>query len=538
MLQTLLNALALTILIGPTLAAAAAKEPAGGPLVEPVNEEQLQITWRNLANERVIYPLNMKDMPVRIGHERQLFLDNYLVADSSNVRRQVQRPERYKRNPIVTPFIPKSGDREYRAVAAHVMQFKTSPRFRMWYQSFPDWHKWKSDDRIRFASSYAVSEDGLHWSKPNLDLHKIEGSGLRNIVIPYGLMHGVFYEPEEPDPQKRFKALVCVEARRVRDGTLTREYTIPEGYYLHWSPDGVHWKGDLSRYIIPSLLRSRGLPQNGVGDTSRFWWDPLRKKYIGDVKFVLAGQNRCRGVMESDDLVHWSRATPTFMARRSDNQIYGHRGFVYQGLYIGMRWVYVLGRSKHHSSNVELDCSRDGRTWTRVCTGQPFMDFNPKHDTWDASKMRPVAMLEVDDEIWIYYNGKPTDAETENPDFPESQRVGNCVGLARLPRDRFVSINAGDEVGTVTTRPVDFHGSRLHVNAAVAQGGELRAEILTHDGKPMVDYRAVDCLPITADGIDLPVSWKAGAKLAGLDHSRIRFRFSMKNTKLFSFWID
>ncbi len=46
------------------------------------------------------------------------------------------------------------------------------------------------------------------------------------------------------------------------------------------------------------------------------------------------------------------------------------------------------------------------------------------------------------------------------------------------------------------------------------------------------------CLSITSDGIDVPVSWKAGAKLVGLDHSRVRFRFSLKNAKLFSFWVD
>ena len=147
-------------------------------------------------------------------------------------------------------------------------------------------------------------------------------------------------------------------------------------------------------------------------------------------------------------------------------------------------------------------------------------------------------MLEVGDEIWIYYNGKPTDAETENPAFPESQRVGNCVGLARLPRDRFASINGGDEAGRLTTRPIDFQGSRLHVNATVARGGELRVEVLAHDGKPIADYRAADCLPITADGIDLAVSWKAGAKLAGLDDSRVRFRFFLRNAKLFSFWVE
>ena len=218
-------------LIALTTATARGEESEGAPLIEPLDQDQLRTTWRNLANEQVMFPLEMKDMPLKIGPERQLFLDNYLVADSENVRRQTQRPERYKGNPILTPHIPKAGSREYRAVAAHVLQIKTSPRFRMWFQSFPDWHEWqRNDQKIRFASSHAVSEDGIKWIKPNLDLHKIEGSELRNIVIPYGLMHGVFYEPHEPDPQKRFKALVCVEARRFQNGKLTPEYTIPEGY--------------------------------------------------------------------------------------------------------------------------------------------------------------------------------------------------------------------------------------------------------------------------------------------------------------------
>ncbi len=88
------------------------------------------------------------------------------------------------------------------------------------------------------------------------------------------------------------------------------------------------------------------------------------------------------------------------------------------------------------------------------------------------------------------------------------------------------------------TRPLDFQGSRLHVNVAVAQGGELRVGVLTRNGKPISGYHAADCLPIDGDGIDLPVSWKAKAKLIGLDHSQVRFRFQLKNAKLFSFWID
>ena len=121
-------------------------------------------------------------------------------------------------------------------------------------------------------------------------------------------MHGLFYEPDEPNPQKRFKALVCVEGK---------DPEIPEGYYLHTSPDGIHWNADLSRYVIPSQ-GGYDLSQNGIGDTTRFWWDSIRKKYICDAKFVLRGKLRSRGILESDDPVHWTRPHSTFFARQPE----------------------------------------------------------------------------------------------------------------------------------------------------------------------------------------------------------------------------
>ena len=505
---------------------AAGEEPEGAPLTEPLDPNQVRITWRNLANEQLMFPLDMKDISVKIGRERQLFLDNYLVAESGNVTRQVHHPKRFKGNPVLAA----PAEELNHAIVQHVLQFDEPPQFRMWYWSWDDWQTLPSGQTIRFATSYATSNDGMHWERPNLDLHTVKGlSGPNNVVFPYGMAQGIFYNPDEPDAAKRFKALVCVERKNP---------VVREGYYLHTSPDGIHWKGDLSRPVIASLTGPYVIPQNGIGDTTRFWWDPIRRKYVGDLKFVIYGRQRARGVMESDDLIHWTRPTPTFLARKDDAQIYGHRGFAYQGMYIGMRWIFLPEYSKRHSSYVELDCSRDGRIWTRVGAGQPFMAFNPQHDTWDASAVRPVSMLEVGDEIWIYYFAAPTELETANPEYPKSAPADWSVGLAKLPRDRFTSINAGDQVGTLITRPLDFEGRRLHVNAAVAKGGELRVQVLTHDGKPIPGYHAADCVPIDGDSIDSTVSWKTMAELVGLDDSQVRFRFQLRDTKLFSFWIE
>ena len=63
----------------------------------------------------------------------------------------------------------------------------------------------------RKGTSYAVSEDGVHWERPDLGVHDIPTCPTRNIVMPYGHMSGLFYEPWEPDPDRRFKAMVEVD---------------------------------------------------------------------------------------------------------------------------------------------------------------------------------------------------------------------------------------------------------------------------------------------------------------------------------------
>jgi hypothetical protein len=513
----------LLVMVGPLTTRA--QDYIDSSLNEAVDIDQLKSTWRNLGNERVRFPLDMQDIAVRIGPERQLLVDNMLLARADNVTRQVHQPVRHPGNPV---FKADKAERN-QAVVETVLHFDQSPHFRMWYVSWDDWQTLPSGQLIRFANSYAVSDDGIQWERPELDLHTVKGLvGPNNVVIPYGQMQGIFYRPDETDPNRRFQSLVLVERKNP---------PVREGYYLHYSPDGVHWKGDLSRPVLPSLTSGYGIPQNGIGDTTRFWWDPIRERYIGDVKFVVSpGTVRGRGVMESSDMVHWSRATPTFMARRSETQIYGHWGCAYQGVYLGLRWVFVPERSRRHSTYVELDCSRDGRIWTRVGAGQPLMEFNDRHDTWDASIMRPISMLEVGEEVWIYYFGAPTEIESANDKLPAGHQTDYALGLATLKRDRFVSINGGEKPGVLTTRPLTFEGNQLHVNAQVAEGGRLRMALVTEDNRPIDGFRFDDCLQVVGDGIDMKVAWKGGSALPAA--VRPRLKFELKQASLFSFWIE
>ena len=238
--------------------------------------------------------------------------------------------------------------------------------------------------------SYAVSDDGIHWERPRLNLHQVEGIEEENVVLPYGPMHGVFYEPEEEDPQKRFKGMAVVCLRRQGQRGV-EGLVIPEAYHLHTSPDGIHWTcdGGFAKPILPYLY-GRFYPQTGIGDTCRFWWDPYRHKYIGDVKFVLPGTIRCRGMMESDDLEHWTRATPDPCgpATRTTRSMATRRSPT-------KACISACAGSTSRSTRMSITAwawnwiaARDAKYWTRVGAGQPFMALDLDGPAWDGEQMK------------------------------------------------------------------------------------------------------------------------------------------------------
>lgn len=124
-------------------------------------------------------------------------------------------------------------------------------------------------------------------------------------------------------------------------------------------------------------------------------------------------------------------------------------------------------------------------------------------------------------------------------------------GVAFLRKDGFVSLDAGDHLGTVVTKPFrcpprDTFPSdgtlSLFVNAEVRDAGELRVSVLDQHGAPilsrerlLLDAATADI--ITGNQLKALVSWKGVSDVAMLNiYARpIRIRFDMVNASLYSF---
>jgi hypothetical protein len=137
--------------------------------------------------------------------------------------------------------------------------------------------------------------------------------------------------------------------------------------------------------------------------------------------------------------------------------------------------------------------------------------------------------LVVGEELYFYAGARSN--ELGNPDAHRS------TGLAILRRDGFVSLDAAETKGTLTTRPLRFSGKHLFVNADV-DGGQLRVEVLDQHGQVVSPFSLANCEPIGADKTLQKITWKGAADLSALAGQPVRFRFSLENGALYAFWVS
>ena len=139
--------------------------------------------------------------------------------------------------------------------------------------------------------------------------------------------------------------------------------------------------------------------------------------------------------------------------------------------------------------------------------------------------------LVVGDRLYFYFSGhaKPRDGDAWDRDA--------STGLAFLRRDGFASMNAGEEVGTLTTRPVTFRGKHLFVNVDCPDG-ELTVEILDEDGKPIEPFSRKNCHLVSSDKTLEQVTWQQDNDLSALVGKPVRLRFHLKTGSLYAFWVS
>ena len=468
-----------------------------------------------------------------------LFIDDESVEEKVGLKRTFHPVTKHSDNPI---FV---GERAWEGAVmpATMMLDEEEGIFKMWYTTFA---------RVpgalgTFVNCYATSSDGLHWERPELNNFEYEGSTRNNLCALDAGSLKVIKESHETDPSRRYKALYW--GTGVEQGEDAQE---GEGWMgarggvwgicIAFSPDGMHWTPHPDN---PVLM--------GTGDTeSLYGWDDRYSKYVA---YIRSGRHfrpeerpniprRVIGRSESDDCINWTEPVTVVVPDADDDpqsDLYHMHVSGHHGHYIGMLHLYVPSPDPFGPFWPELASSRDGIRWRRLGDRQPFVPLG-EPGSWDEGMIGTgKGILEVGDELWIYYGGWHEDHGISRPHRRmdtdrEAQQKAAAIGLARLRRDGFISLDAHDSEGTLLSEPVACGGQELVINARTV-GGYVAAELLDEAGRPIDGYTQADCDAFTGDSVRHPVTWRGGAALERLNGDKIKIRLSLKNAELYALGI-
>jgi hypothetical protein len=438
--------------------------------------------------------LDLRDWPVRIGREAQLFVDDHLLARRSGLEIRVHQPEKHPSNPLIVPRPPETLTLAYGSV------LREAPgRFRLWYTN-------------NIGIAYAESADGVAWTRPP-ENQLTRGHRGRSDTLT------VFLSPHPP-----FLFLAYAMEYRFPDKDGVRE-TSREGIYLRTSPDGLRWteRPDPVMYSEWRNKQDQDPASNAhLGDVHHIAWDPKLEKFMGHVKLT-KDTIRMRGLAESDDGIYWS--TPRLILRADEqdlpgDQLYSMIAFPYESMWLAFLGLYHKGTTER--MDIQLASSRDGRNWSRPHRAT-FLSNGPQGTfDWGVMHMAANPPLRVGDSLYIYYDGI---GSAHNVRLRDVKTQG--IGLATLRPDGFVSLDAAATPGLLVTRPLRFEGERLHLNAIIRSAGSIRVRPLDAAYKPLAEWSA----PISGDGLNLPIA----CDLSKAKGSETRLQFEIVNASLYSF---
>ena len=511
-----------------------------------------------------------------IGTEPQLFVDDWMIQEMSGLKRTLHQPAKKGLIKEADGSDWQRGDVYISMMDSNIVTRNGQGRFHMTYRymwtdpGVRDLNPNIGDDRAhwyRHSTAYATSLDGIHWQKPKLRL--VDGptdfrkqpefpfevptgmSKENNLGCPLLFARDLAAHGNRDEPGQRF----LVRAG-VHKGTHPFALTVwePLSFAADW-PDLVH-DADWRKKLVP--IGGAQLPPRG----SLVGYDGQAKLWfaVGQDLFGAWRKRNGRDIARctSPDLVSWDRPSLVLPVPADESKdttdwveymdLMAYRvGGPRSGAWLGQLLIFHGDRShpqylmpgtdnvwRKGTTELRLVLSRDaGKTWQRVGDKQPWLPCNPDPHGFDRLVF-PGAPLTVNDELWFYYPAWDGDHLVYNRDGslfePGFMRTGRTA-LATLRRDGYVSLDAGENEGTLLTRPFVLPAGELHVNAAT-NDGSLRVAVCGENGVPVKGFD--ESSEIRADKAAIQVSWQD--KLERLRGQAVRLRFTLERGKLYSFW--
>ena len=443
--------------------------------------------------------------PRALGSRLELFVDDWLIDRMNELRLELHPP--IPREVALVFDRPWEGPESYDPVV-----IKEGERYRMWYRACGE--VWEDQ-----CTAYAESDDGIHWSRPNLGIHAFEGSRDNNIVLEKGNAKAlcVFRDrsPEAPSGEL-YKAIGI--GPRVDGRSTLRGFT---------SPDGLHWNL-LDR---DPILVAPDDPWPMFDSHNIAFWDPNLGQYAIYARGWLPPGVRTIRRSVSADFRQWSDLEFIDLGRTPAEHLYKNSCAPYfraPHIYLMFPKRFVKDRKFHPDwkvngiSEAVFMSSRDGKHWDRRFM-EAFLRPGPDPNNW------------TDRNIYIGPGIVPTGPAELSLYYVEHYRHPSArLRRATLRTDGFCSVRAPYAGGELVTHPLTFAGDELVVNYSTSAVGSLRVEIQDVSGRPLDGYGLSQCPEIYGDQIERAVAWQQGADVSALAGRPVRLRFVLRDADLYA----
>jgi len=465
---------------------------------------------------------------INIGSQKQLFIDDRLIESSDGVTLRMNAPRRDGR---VLLRCDQQWERRA-SIGVYSSVLKDNGKVRLWYDCILPTGDGPYDHKRWVA--YAEADDGVHFTKPILNLHEIDGSKTNNVVLP-GVIGGcaVWLDPKAPE-EHRYKT----QAKVYPSGQL----------HMHSSPDGLNWN-----------FFERLEPGPGGWDTqSIVFWDSSISRYVLFTRRWVRLDPKPHSYrtvrrLETTDFKKWENETVAFAADEIDLaahktatgqppvDYYGADVFEYEGVKIMLAQAYWHWQSREplkglgpSGFDVRLAVSRDGIKFRRVGDRKPFMAMGPA-GRFDSRYVWALPdPVRMGDELWIYYVGSNRDHDGNiDPAAKGEQLTGISRAVLRL--DGFVSADTDYTGGQITTPPITFSGKQLELNVDASGDGSVVVELLDRHGKPISGFTKQEATAVNENTVRSVVRWGDNQDVSRLAGEPVQLRFHLRNCKLYAF---
>ena len=474
--------------------------------------------------------------PVALGSRKHVFIDDVLLGQKEGLRLTANSPQIREVTDLRCDKPWDAGPRFGPDVPNVMHVYDDGAEIRLVYTNAGMWGG-KPD-----AICLATSEDGLHWSKPDLGRVCWDGSTHNNILLTVPSQGTMFKDPNPAaPPEERYKYVA---------------FCMYRGIYVFVSPDGLHWRRnetialpfecgggvesfwDDQRGLYATFLRHEGHwtnHQGGPGDPGgRACALAETREILKPWPFEPAAAPGTRVGIFALPSITTELPTPISLDDQG-RQVYRSRAIKYPwapDTYLAFPWRYQTVENVRPGS--DLTVSRDGVHWRSH--GDPLY----LSSEWTLGQHRVVealiqhGLIRRGDEIWQYAVARFTGHGGASYGGTESAPgAHDCMVRLTQRLDGFVSLDATDPAGWTTTDPLTFEGNRLEIN--VAAGGAARVALLGSDGTALPGFSLEDCDPIHTDGVRVAVSWHSSVDVSGLVGRPVRVLFELRDAKLYAF---